>query len=105
MARAVLETLTEDPNTITIVGLKAYEVRARDLAARSMQTLVTPSQKDMTEAQNKVWEKSKDAVIGLRGIVYTIWKQSLGGTYFQERARQYYMDMLRASETPLPRML
>lgn len=100
LARAVLETLQENPNTITIVGLKAYETRARDLAARSMQTLVTPAQKDMSEAQNRVWEKSKDAVKKINTIGRVMWKQSIGGTYFQERARQYYMDMLKAAETP-----
>ena len=50
-ARNVLENLKEDPNTITIVGLKAYETRARDLAARKMQTPVTPAQ--------KTWPKRK----------------------------------------------
>ncbi|MEK7578090.1 MAG: hypothetical protein AAB492_05815 [Patescibacteria group bacterium] len=99
-ARNVLENLKEDPNTITIVGLKAYETRARDLAARKMQTLVTPAQKDMAEAQNKVFEKSKDAVKKLNTIGRTIWKQSICGTYFAERARQYYLEMLKAAETP-----
>ena len=54
----------------------------------------------MAEAQNKVFEKSKDAVKKLNTIGRTIWKQSICGTYFAERARQYYLEMLKAAETP-----
>ncbi len=84
-ARSVLETLTEDPNTITIVGLKAYETRALDLADRSMQRLV---------------DKTKEERHWLKDLGTTIWKQSIGGIYFHEKSRQYYMEMLKAAETP-----
>lgn len=66
---------SEEKPTITIVGLRAYEGRALDLADRSMQKLS-------------------------RDLGTVIWKQSIGGIYFHERARQYYLDMLKASETP-----
>lgn len=100
-ARAVLEGLKEDPNTITIVGLKAYEARAVDLAERSMQRLVTPRMQEREGATRTLWEKSKDKLSGLNDFFSnTLWKQSIGGIYFKEKARQYYMDMLQASETP-----
>lgn len=100
-ARGVLETLTEDPNTITIVGLKAYETRALDLADRSMQKMATPKSQERLDASRGVWEKSKDAVKGLHDFLFTtIWKQSIGGIYFHEKSRQYYIDMLKAAETP-----
>lgn len=86
-ARAVLESLSGgDPNMITIVGLKAYETRALDLADRSMQRLVT---------------ENKSAIAKIHDFVFTtIWKQSIGGIYFHEKARQYYLDMLKVAETP-----
>lgn len=100
-ARGVLENLTEDPNTITIVGLKAYETRALDLADRSMQKMATPKSQERLDASRGVWEKSKDAVKGLHDFLFTtIWKQSVGGIYFHEKSRQYYIDMLKAAETP-----
>lgn len=83
-ARSVLESVAGLP-TLTIVGLKAYETRAYDLAAKSMQ--LKPN-----EAAN---------IIGrLLEIKRSIWKQSLGHTYFQEKARQYYMDMLKTARSP-----
>lgn len=100
LARAVLETLTEDPNTITIVGLKAYQARANDLAERSMQHMVTPKMLEREGATRSLAEKTKDSMQGIKDIGTMIWKQSLGGLYFQEKARQYYMDMLEAAETP-----
>ena len=100
-ARGVLETITEDPNTITIVGLKAYETRALDLADRSMQKLATPRSQERVDAQRNLWEKTKDAAHGLHELVFTtIWKQSVGGIYFHEKSRQYYLSMLKAAETP-----
>ncbi len=100
-ARGVLETITEDPNTITIVGLKAYETRALDLADRSMQKMATPRAQERVDAQRNLWEKTKDAAHGLHEIVFTtIWKQSVGGIYFHEKSRQYYLSMLKAAETP-----
>lgn len=100
-ARNVLETLTENPNTITIVGLKAYETRALDLADRKMQKMATPASQEHADAVRGVWEKSKDTVKGLHDLLFTtIWKRSVGGIYFHEKARQYYIDMLKAAETP-----
>lgn len=100
-ARNVLESLTEDPNTITIVGLKAYETRALDLADRSMQKMVTPRSQEHADATKTLWEKTKDSVHGLHELIFTtIWKQSVGGIYFHEKARQYYHDLLIAAETP-----
>ncbi len=100
-ARDVLETLTEDPNTITIVGLKAYQTRANDLAERSMQKLATPRAQERAEAGNSLWERVKGNVAGLHEFIFTgIWKRSIGGIYFTEKARQYYTDMLKAAETP-----
>lgn len=100
-ARDVLETITEDPHTITIVGLKAYQTRANDLAERSMQRLATPRQQERAEASNRLWERVKENVLGLHDLLVTgIWKRSIGGIYFQEKARQYYLDMLKAAETP-----
>lgn len=100
-ARDVLEALTEDPNTITIVGLKAYQTRANDLAERSMQKLATPSAQARAEAGNSLWERVKGNVQGLHEFIFTgIWKRSIGGIYFTEKARQYYTDMLKAAETP-----
>jgi hypothetical protein len=100
-AREILETLKEDPNTITIVGLKAYETRALDLADRSMQKLSSPSAEARAAANRTLWEKTKDAVHGIHEFVFTnVWKQSIGGIYFHEKSRQYYMDMLKTAETP-----
>lgn len=100
-AREILETLTEDPNIITIVGLKAYETRALDLADRSMQKLTNPQADERAKATRNLWEKTKDTVHGIHEFVFTgIWKQSIGGIYFHEKARQYYIDMLKAAETP-----
>ena len=100
-ARGVLENISEDPNTITIIGLKAYQARAKDLAERSMQTLSTPRAADRAGETNKLFEKVKGNIDGLSNFIgNTIWKQSIGGMYFQEKARQYYMDMLQASATP-----
>lgn len=100
-AREILETLKEDPNTITIVGLKAYETRALDLADRSMQKLSSPSAEARATANRNLWEKTKDAVHGIHEFVFTnVWKQSVGGIYFHEKSRQYYMDMLKTAETP-----
>lgn len=85
-ARKILEGLQESPNTITIVGLKAYETRALTLADRSMQKLMT---------------ENKSGLAKIHDFVFTgIWKQSIGGIYFHEKSRQYYLDMLKASETP-----
>lgn len=86
-ARTVLESLSgNDPSMITIVGLKAYETRALDLADRSMQRLVG---------------ENKNALGKIHDFVFTtVWKQSIGGIYFHEKARQYYLDMLKTSETP-----
>ncbi len=100
-ARDVLATLSEDPNTITIVGLKAYETRALDLADRSMQKLASPKAQERAAAANTLFEKVKDNLHGIHEFVFTnIWKQSVGGIYFHEKSRQYYMDMLKAAETP-----
>lgn len=99
-AREILETLTEDPNVITIVGLKAYETRALDLADRSMQKLTHPQSAERTQATRNLWEKTKDAVANIENFAVTTWKQSIGGIYFHEKARQYYIDMLKAAETP-----
>lgn len=100
-ARKILETLQEDPNTITIVGLRAYETRALDLADRSMQRLSTAHMQEKAEATKNLWDKTKDITHGLHELVFTsIWKQSIGGIFFHERARQYYMDMLKTAETP-----
>lgn len=101
MAREVLSNLTEDPNTITIVGLRAYETRALDLADRAMQKLATPRMQERSNETKSLLEKTKDAVKNIEHFtVDTIWKQSVGGIYFHEKAREYYMDMLTASETP-----
>ncbi len=90
-AREILETLTEDPNIITIVGLKAYETRALDLADRSMQKMATPKSQERADSARGVWEKSKDAAHDLHELIFTtIWK----------KARQYYIDMLKTAETP-----
>lgn len=99
-AREILETLTEDPNVITIVGLKAYETRALDLADRSMQKLSHPQAQERANATRNLWEKTKDAVRGMENFAVTTWKQSIGGIYFHEKARQYYIDMLKTAETP-----
>ncbi len=100
-ARGVLENISEDPNTITIIGLKAYQARAKDLAERSMQTLSTPRNADRADASNKLFEKVKGNIDSVGNFIgNTLWKQSIGGMYFQEKARQYYMDMLQASATP-----
>ncbi len=100
-ARDVLENLSENPNTITIVGLKAYETRALDLADRSMQKMITPRSQEHHDAARSLWEKTKDSVHGLHDLLFTtIWKQSVGGIYFHEKARQYYHDLLVAAETP-----
>lgn len=100
-ARGVLENISEDPNTITIVGLKAYQARANDLAERKMQTLSTPRAADRAAEATGLFEKVKGNIEGLSNwFGNTLWKQSLGGMYFQEKARQYYLDMLQASATP-----
>ncbi len=100
-AREVLSSLTEDPNTITIVGLRAYETRALDLADRAMQRLGTPRVTERAESAKNLWDKTKDVAMGLEHVlVDTVWKQSIGGLYFHERARQYYLGMIRAAETP-----
>ena len=99
-AREILEILTEDPNLITIVGLKAYETRALDLADRSMQKLTNPQADERAKASRNLWEKTKDAVHGIENFAFTTWKQSVGGIYFHEKARQYYIDMLKTAETP-----
>lgn len=100
-ARAILETIKEDPNIITIVGLKAYETRAKDLAERHMQTLSTPRAQERADATRNVFEKTKDSITSINDFVGNVmWKQSMGGFYFQEKARQYYMDMLTAANTP-----
>lgn len=100
-AREVLSGLIEDPNTITIVGLRAYEARALDLADRAMQKLGTPRMQERAQATKNLWERTGDAVKNLDHIFKNvIWKQSIGGIYFHERARQYYSDMLKAAETP-----
>lgn len=74
LARSILEKYSGEPTTLTIVGLKAYETRAHDLAAKAMQLKTS---------------------LGER-----IWKQGFGPVYFQEKARQYYMDMLKAANSP-----
>lgn len=100
-ARGVLENISEDPNTITIIGLKAYQARAKDLAERSMQTLSTPRAADRAAESTRLLEKVKGNIDSVSNFIgNTIWKQSIGGMYFQEKARQYYMDMLQASATP-----
>lgn len=99
-AREILETMTEDPNSITIVGLKAYETRALDLADRSMQKLTNPQANERANASRTLWEKTKDAVHRIENFAVTTWKQSVGGIYFHEKARQYYIDMLKTAETP-----
>lgn len=99
-ARGVLEQLKENPNIVTIVGLKAYETRALTLADRSMQSL-SPVARERAEAGRTLWEKTKDAANGVHEFVFnTIWKKSIGGIYFHEKSRQYYLDMLTAAETP-----
>lgn len=85
LARSILEKYSGEPTTLTIVGLKAYETRAHDLAAKSMQ--VKP-------------EAAKDILHALDNIGENIWKHGIGPVYFQEKARQYYMDMLKASHSP-----
>ncbi len=85
LARSILEKYSGEPTTLTIVGLKAYETRAHDLAAKSMQ--VKP-------------EAPKDILRALDNIGENIWKHGIGPVYFQEKARQYYMDMLKASHSP-----
>ncbi len=100
-ARKVLETLTEDPNTITIVGLRAYETRALDLADRAMQKMTTPQMTERAAATKNLWDKTKEGAHAVHEFVFTsLWKQSIGGIYFHERAREYYMDMLKTAETP-----
>lgn len=100
-AREILSTMTEDPNTITIVGLRAYETRALDLADRAMQRMGTPRMQERADAAKNLWGKTKESIQKLDHLLANvIWKQSIGGIYFHERARQYYLDMLKASETP-----
>jgi hypothetical protein len=99
IAREVLSNLQQEGNVITIVGLKAYETRALDLADRSMQHIV-PRQQEQAAAAKNLWEKTKESVHGLGDLGTMIWKQSIGGIYFHEKARQYYLKMLQASETP-----
>lgn len=74
LARKILETYSGEPTTLTIVGLKAYETRAHDLADKAMQLKTS---------------------LGER-----IWKQGIGPVYFHERLRQYYLEMLKASNSP-----
>lgn len=74
LARKILETYSGAPTTLTIVGLKAYETRAHDLADKAMQLKTS---------------------LGER-----IWKQGMGPVYFHEKTRQYYMDMLKAGNSP-----
>lgn len=85
LARSILEKYSGEPTTLTIVGLKAYETRAHDLAAKSMQAK---------------HEAPKDILRALDNIGENIWKHGIGPVYFQEKARQYYMDMLKASNSP-----
>lgn len=100
-ARELLSTLTEDPNTITIVGLRAYETRALDLADRAMQKLGGPRMQERAKITSSLFDKTKEAVQNIEHFTKNVmWKQSIGGIYFHERARQYYMDMLKAAETP-----
>lgn len=100
-AREILSTLTEDPNTITIVGLRAYETRALDLADRAMQKLSSPKMTERADATKNVLTKTKDVIGAVEHFFNDVlWKQSVGGIYFHERAREYYLDMLKASETP-----
>lgn len=98
-ARSVLESVAGTP-TLTIVGLKAYEVRAHDLADKSMQLKFTPRERQHYEGFAEFREKTKDTLHSLRDMKRTIWKHSLGHTYFQEKARQYYMDMLKTANSP-----
>jgi hypothetical protein len=100
IARDVLEGLTENPNVITIMGLKAYETRALDLADKSIQHPMTPSQRNRYEGIRQELEDIKDVLLVLKDIPRKVWKESIGGIYFHERARQYYMDMLTAAQTP-----
>ncbi len=74
LARSILETYSGEPTTLTIVGLKAYETRAHDLADKAMQLKTS---------------------LGER-----IWKQGIGPAYFHEQARQYYDQMLKAAQSP-----
>lgn len=74
LARSILETYSGEPTTLTIVGLKAYETRAHDLADKAMQLKTS---------------------LGER-----IWKQGIGPAYFHEQARQYYDAMLKAAQSP-----
>ncbi|MBI5620415.1 hypothetical protein HY949_01410 [Candidatus Gottesmanbacteria bacterium] len=74
LARRILETYSGEPTTLTIVGLKAYETRAHDLADKAMQLKTS---------------------LGDR-----IWKQGFGPAYFHEQARQYYGAMLKAANSP-----
>lgn len=85
LARSILEKYTGEPTTLTIVGLKAYETRAHDLAAKSMQSK---------------HEAPKDILRALDNLGENIWKHGIGPVYFQEKARQYYMDMLKAGNSP-----
>ncbi|MBI4066524.1 hypothetical protein HY411_02300 [Candidatus Gottesmanbacteria bacterium] len=74
LARKILETYSGEPTTLTIVGLKAYETRAHDLADKAMQLKTS---------------------LGER-----IWKQGFGPVYFHEKLRQYYLEMLKAGSSP-----
>lgn len=85
LARSILEKYSGEPTTLTIVGLKAYETRAHDLAAKSMQSK---------------HEAPKDILRALDNLGENIWKHGIGPVYFQEKARQYYMDMLKAGNSP-----
>ncbi len=85
LARSILEKYSGEPTTLTIVGLKAYETRAHDLAAKSMQSK---------------HEAPKNILRALDNLGENIWKHGIGPVYFQEKARQYYMDMLKASNSP-----
>ena len=98
-ARSVLESVAGVP-TLTIVGLKAYEVRAHDLADKSMQIKMSPREREHYEGFQEFWEKTKDSLHSLREMKRTIWKHSLGHTYFHEKSRQYYMDMLKSANSP-----
>ena len=99
LARTILESYNA-PKSLTIVGLKAYEVRAHDLADRAMQGALNHRQRDRYDGAKELWEQTKDTLHTMRDMKRTIWKHSIGHTYFHERARLYYTDMLKTANSP-----
>lgn len=80
------EVPTEAPTQVTIVGLKAYEKRARAMANQDMQA----------GEQDKLWNGGPRVDV----LVNRIWKHNLLREYFHERAFQIRREQLEIAQTP-----